>query len=229
MQKEADHGIRWHCAVPFSGPGAGPGPPAGGLRPGGTCTRARPRSPTGAPAPASTTVAPAAPAAPAPAAPAAPAAAPAPERPRYGGILTISSTANPASFDVQQENSILVFATVGAAYNGLVQYDPPTLKGIVPALAERWETSKDGLTYTFTLRKGVAFHNGSPLALADVLFSLERVLRPPRGIVSNLGYALADVSTVEGKGSDQVVVTLKASFAPLLSVLAHDSLSIYPR
>ncbi|MGO4430132.1 ABC transporter substrate-binding protein, partial [Streptomyces sp. MCAF7] len=49
-------------------------------------------------------------------------------------------------------------------YEGLVKYEDGTgTAKIVPALASAWKVSKDGLTYTFTLRDGVTFHDGTPL------------------------------------------------------------------
>src|SRR5262245_26309366 len=50
--------------------------------------------------------------------------------------------------------------------------------GIGPGVAERWERSADGRTWTFYLRKGLKFHNGDPLTAHDVKFSLERIMSP---------------------------------------------------
>ena len=46
---------------------------------------------------------------------------------------------------------------------------------IIPCLAESWEISEDGTTYTFRIREGVLFHNGRRLTAADVVYSLERI------------------------------------------------------
>ena len=63
-------------------------------------------------------------------------------------------------------------------YNGLVRYKPNGLE-VEPDLAERYEVSKDGLTYTFWLRKGVKFHKGfGDFTARDVKFSFERVADP---------------------------------------------------
>lgn len=69
-------------------------------------------------------------------------------------------------------------------YNGLVEYRShitgPNQKliDIVPALAENWEVSPDGKTYTFNLRKGVKFHNGREFEARDVKYSIERLANP---------------------------------------------------
>lgn len=69
-------------------------------------------------------------------------------------------------------------------YNGLVRYRPritgpgQSLSDLVPALAESWDVSKDGKTYTFHLRKDVSFHNGRPFEASDVKYSIERLANP---------------------------------------------------
>ena len=64
-------------------------------------------------------------------------------------------------------------------YNGLVRYEYEKNGAIVPDLAERWDVSTDGRTYTFHLRKGVKWHKGyGELTADDVKFSYERVLDP---------------------------------------------------
>ena len=57
-------------------------------------------------------------------------------------------------------------------FEGLVK---PNSKGeLIPAVAERYQLSEDGRTYTFTLREGVKFHNGATVTAEDVVYSIER-------------------------------------------------------
>lgn len=69
-------------------------------------------------------------------------------------------------------------------YSGLVRYRPvitgpnQSLSDLVPDLAESWEVSPDGKTYTFHLRKDVTFHNGRPFEAQDVKYSIERLANP---------------------------------------------------
>ena len=67
-------------------------------------------------------------------------------------------------------------------FNGLVRYEYEKSGGIVPDLAEKWELSADGKTYTFHLRKGVKWHRGyGELTADDVKFSYACwIRRPPR-------------------------------------------------
>ncbi len=61
--------------------------------------------------------------------------------------------------------------------DGLMDYEPGTTN-LVPHLAEKYAISSDGKTYTFTLRRGVRFHNGREVTASDVRYTLERVLNP---------------------------------------------------
>ena len=95
----------------------------------------------------------------------------------------------------------------------------PNVDGSVkPWLAKSWETSGDGLTYTFELVPGVKFHNGDELTAEDVVFSLQRILTIGQGY----GY-LFTTSVKEAKALDtyKVQFTLKKPFGPFLGVLVR--------
>ena len=77
---------------------------------------------------------------------------------------------------------------------------------VLPALAESWNISSDGLTYTFNLRSGVRFHDGSTFDSSDVVFSLNRARSENS---TNAQKALfAAIAGVNAQGSNTVVVTL---------------------
>ena len=69
------------------------------------------------------------------------------------------------------------WSMIKSLFDGLMDYKPGTTE-LVPDLAESYEISPDGLTYTFKLRPGVKFHNGRELAAEDIKYSIERVRRP---------------------------------------------------
>ena len=77
---------------------------------------------------------------------------------------------------------------------------------VVPGLAERWSVSKDGLTYTFHLRKGAKFHDGTTADSADVKFSLDRA-RAADSVNAQKGY-FAAIESVETPDPHKVVVRL---------------------
>jgi peptide/nickel transport system substrate-binding protein len=99
-------------------------------------------------------------------------------------------------------------------------YDPlvhPSLEGPKPCLAESWEASTDAMTWTFHLRHGVKFHDGSELTAEDVVFSMERML------TIGEGYAFEFLPYVESvKALDQYTVQfkMKKPYGPFLDALS---------
>ena len=102
-----------------------------------------------------------------------------------------------------------------AVYEGLLRYKTGTTE-IEPALAETYEASRDGRTYTFRIRQGVRFHDGTPLTPEAVVGSFERraALRGPSA------YLTAGVVDVEARGSDTVVIRLRGPEIGFLDALA---------
>ncbi len=89
-------------------------------------------------------------------------------------------------------------------FEGLVKAAPDG--GVIPAVAESYEMSADGKTYTFTLRQGVTFHNGKAVTMEDVLYSLERCAGSENEGVP-LDPAFSNVERIADEGG-KVVVTL---------------------
>ena len=92
--------------------------------------------------------------------------------------------------------------------------------GIAPSIAESWEISPDGTLYTFVIRQGVTFHDGSPMTMEDVVFSLERVF-DPKG--SGYSFLFGPVAGVKAVDDTSLQITLKEPFTPLL-----DNLNVFP-
>ncbi|MDP2953404.1 MAG: ABC transporter substrate-binding protein, partial [Chloroflexota bacterium] len=148
-------------------------------------------------------------------------AAPSADKPRYGGVLISAVGGDPPGLDPHQESTYAVIMPVGPFYNNLIQYDPLDQKKIVPDLAERWEASGDGLTYTFYLRKGVQWHDGRPFTGEDVKYSLDRIRLKFKGMrTSPRQTNLDSVKEVTVVDPYTVKVALKyasASFIPLVA------------
>jgi oligopeptide transport system substrate-binding protein len=95
---------------------------------------------------------------------------------KFGGEYRRVLGNNPATLDPALLTDIYGRAVVSQLFDGLVQFDA-NLKPI-PALAEFWEASRDGRTWTFTVRRGVKFHHGREVTADDVVYSIIRLLNP---------------------------------------------------
>jgi len=107
-----------------------------------------------------------------------------------GNVFRYPIKTAPTTFDpalVQDGDTIDVLQQV---FEGLVQWSPDNK--IVPCLAEKWDVSPNGLTYTFHLRPGVRFQDGAPVTASDVLYSMQRCLDPKLGSSVALNY-LGDI------------------------------------
>ncbi|MFC3228397.1 ABC transporter substrate-binding protein [Marinibaculum pumilum] len=152
---------------------------------------------------------------------AAPSPAPAQAPP---GVLIAAQIAEPKSLDPQVVTALNDFRILVNIYDGLVRYRPGSLE-IAPALAEAWTISDDGLTYTFTLRENVRFHDGTPVDAAAVVFTFERMLDPDHPHADTGPFPLAfffdKLAAVDALDPRTVRFTLSEPFAPFLSNLAY--------
>jgi dipeptide transport system substrate-binding protein len=156
--------------------------------------------------------------------------------------LVVCTEGSPEGFDiVQYTTAVTADASAETVFNRLVDFRPGTTE-IQPALAERWEISADGLTYTFHLREGVKFHTTDyfkptrTLNADDVLWSFRRQLDPnhPWHDKSSVGFPYFEsmgfkdlLKSVEKTDEHTVVFTLSRPEAPFLSDLAMAFTSIY--
>jgi len=97
--------------------------------------------------------------------------------------------------------------------------------GLEPDLAEKWTLAPDNVTYTFTLRDGLKFSDGSPLKASDVKFSLERLRDTKDSVMGSMYKIIAKIDVPDDK---TVVITSDKPSAPLLSTLAMFAASIVP-
>jgi peptide/nickel transport system substrate-binding protein len=144
------------------------------------------------------------------------------ERPRYGGELVFLVPSEPPSYDGHREGTFGTVHPLAPLYNTLLRIDPTDRTGTRPApdLAESWTISPDGLTYTFKLRSGVRFHDGSLLSSRDVKASYDKIVSPPAGVVSARKGAYQAVEVIEAPDPLTVRFRLKwpeASFLVNLS------------
>lgn len=155
---------------------------------------------------------------------AAPAAA---QTPKRGGTLTFALTAEAPTFDCHATTTYATIHAVSPHYSLLVKIDPAKYPEIQPDLAESWTISPDGLTYTFKLRQGVVFHDGSPFSSKDVKVSFDRIRKPPEGVVSIRAALFDDLVDVAAPDANTVVMQLKAPDAQFLPLVALPFNCIY--
>ena len=93
------------------------------------------------------------------------------------GILLVGNGGEVQSLDPHAAGGLIDHNPISALFEGLVTVDELTLEPR-PGMAERWEISPDGLTYTFHLRPDLRWSNGEPLTTADFLYSFRRALAP---------------------------------------------------
>lgn len=156
-----------------------------------------------------------------------------------GGDLLRIAQASPTTLDpafCTDQSSANVIVNL---FDGLVQFGPDAR--VVPALAAGWELSSDSRTWSFTLRKGVRFHNGRELKAEDAKYSLERVMDPrvrsPHGWLFEMVEGARDfaqgkapgVRGIRVTGPYSINITLEQPFNPFLSNLAYAGAAILPK
>jgi len=140
------------------------------------------------------------------------------------GVLIVGQIAEPKSLDPDTVTAVNDFRILFNVYDGLVRYRSGTLE-VAPALAESWEISEDGTVYTFSLRDGVRFHDGSPLNAEAVKFNFDRMLDENHPYYDTgpfpLSFFFSSIESVEAVDDLTVRFTLNAPYAPFLSNLAY--------
>ncbi len=151
------------------------------------------------------------------------------EKPRYGGELIFPVPSEPPSYDGHREETFGLIHPIAPFYNTLLRVDPRDPSGTKPIgdLAESWTISRDGLTYTLKLQKGVKFHDGSEMTSKDVKASYDKIIFPPPGVGSTRKGQYEVVEAVQAPDPYTVRFHLKWPTASFLSSLASPWNFIY--
>jgi peptide/nickel transport system substrate-binding protein len=141
------------------------------------------------------------------------------DKPRYGGELVLAVPSEPPSYDGHREETFGVIHPLAPHYNTLLRVDPSDKTGtkLVADLAESWSMAKDGRTYTFKLRRGVKFHDGSEMTSKDVKASYDKIIFPPQGVASDRQGQYGVVEAVQAPDPSTVVFRLKWPAASFLA------------
>ena len=112
-------------------------------------------------------------------------------------------------------------------YSGLVRNDPNGTAEVVPALAEKWVASKDGLTYTFTLKPGIKYSDGSPITAEDIAWNMEQFADPETNLsLPSLGEGIKKISA---PNKSTVVIELEYPVAAFLYNIAVFPAFVVPK
>ncbi|MCC6174194.1 MAG: ABC transporter substrate-binding protein [Chloroflexi bacterium] len=148
--------------------------------------------------------------------------------PKRGGTLRIAGgTTTSPHFDLHQGATV---HSLSHTYNNLVRKDlTDGFRTIIPDLAVAWDVSPDKLSYTFRLRDGVKFHDGTPFTSADVVATFNRIMSPPQGIASVFRSQLEMVDRVEAPDPRTARFVLKHPSLVLMEVLSQPGMIVYSK
>ena len=139
------------------------------------------------------------------------------EQPKYGGTFVVGVASDPSTLNGTISGSFNDKIVSSNIYSMLIRLDYGM--NPVPDLAESWDISEDGLTYTFHLRQGVKWHDGEPFTSADVKFTMEESILKYHPRADNFKSVL---ESVEAPDDNTVVFHLQKKYGAFMNALAYD-------
>jgi len=148
---------------------------------------------------------------------------------RVGGTLVFGQAQDTVSLDPNDVDDGFSVNNTSNMFDTLVRFRAETTQ-VEPSLAESWTVSPDGKTWTFRLRRGVKFHDGTPFNAEAVKFTFERTTDKKHpyypGSAPYGGFTYQNVTKVDAADDSTVRFTLSAPFSPLLTNLAMFSAAV---
>lgn len=141
------------------------------------------------------------------------------------GTLVIGTTEKPSTIDPAEAYELMASNLLYNTADTLVQLEPGTGEA-APGLAESWEISDDARTYTFTLREGVTFHDGSDLTSEDVKWSLERALKINHP--DSATFLISAIEDIKTPDDTTVEISISEPNVTFLSRLSYTVATILP-
>ncbi len=156
------------------------------------------------------------------------------ETPKRGGILTYMIPADaPPSFDAHRETTYALVHTIAPFYSVLIRLDPSNPSDTTHFFCDLCTAmptpTDDGKTYTFKIREGIKFQDGTPLTAADVAATWNAIIFPPEGVSSARETWYSMVDKVEAPDATTVVFRLKYATNAFLPALADPYAMIYEK
>jgi peptide/nickel transport system substrate-binding protein len=163
-----------------------------------------------------------------------PSAAAEEEAGKRGGIFTYTIPADaPPSFDGHREGTFATLHAMAPFYSVLIRVNPDnpssTTDFVCDLCTAMPQPADDGKTYTFKIREGVKFHDGSPLTAADVAASWEHIIHPPQGVLSPRQSWYTMVDKIEAPDPTTAVFRLKFATNAFIPALADPFTFIYKK
>ena len=147
--------------------------------------------------------------------------------PKRGGTMNLAFGVTTAHYDIHQGGNASALTHL---YNNLIRFNlVDGLKEIIPDLAESWAVAPDGLSYTFKLRSGVKFHDGTPFSADDVVATFKRIISPPSGIAITSNSLFKQVAGIASSDPNTVTFTMKKPQTFFLEILCGTDMIIYPK
>jgi peptide/nickel transport system substrate-binding protein len=135
---------------------------------------------------------------------------------KKGGTLTIAQELDPVTLDPHKSSNFSAVQAFEHVYESLTQYDDKL--NVQPALAEKWEVSPDGKTYTFSLRKGVKWHDGTDFVAEDLKYWHERMMAAET--VAPYKNWFDTIEKIEVVDNNTAKAILNKPYPPLLATFA---------
>jgi oligopeptide transport system substrate-binding protein len=161
------------------------------------------------------------------------------KKPLYGQTFRNPLDFEPRTLDPHKSTDIYSVTLIQQLFDGLVRFDKEL--NIVPAIAQSWKVSHDGLVYTFSLREGVKFHNGREVTAEDFVYSFNRIVDPTVGSsvasffnkISGMSeFANGRASSLSGlkaTGRYELEITLIEPYTPFITLLAMKGSKVIPK
>ena len=155
------------------------------------------------------------------------------ETPRRGGILTFVVAGGAPSFDAHREWTFAMLQRIAPFYSVLIRVNPDNASSTTDFVCDLCitvpEPTDGGKKYTFKIRRGVKFHDGSPLTAHDIVASYNKIIFPPKGVISSRKAQFSMVKKVYAPDDYTVVLELKYPSGAFIPALASPFNLIYSK